>query len=160
MLSRVVVRLGSRRLLNRRGAQGASLGSVGVRECPAEPGEFACDGDRDDRAALAAFAVEAAPDAVQALLRLPGDRDDRIGLAVLAALERGPAGRRLAGEIGTLARCLAVLFQRPLCRTRRERFRSPGSPVTMPWLTRLASGGGRRRGSARRPRGSCVAAWP
>ena len=61
--------------------------SVGVRDRPAEPGEFACDSDRDDRASLAAFCVEAAPGAVQALLGLPGERDDVRVLAGLAALE-------------------------------------------------------------------------
>src|SRR3954470_22026985 len=48
-------------------------GSVGVGDCPAEAGEFAGDGDGDDRAALAALVGEAPPDAVQASLRLPGD---------------------------------------------------------------------------------------
>ena len=60
-----------------------------VDDRPAEPGELAGDGDRDDRAALAALGVEPAPDAVQPLLGLPGDRDHRLLLAVLAALERG-----------------------------------------------------------------------
>jgi hypothetical protein len=41
-----------------------AAGSVGAGECPAEAGELARDGDRDDRAALAAFGVEAPPDAV------------------------------------------------------------------------------------------------
>ena len=43
-------------------------GSVGVRGRPAEPGELARDSDRDDRAALAALAVQALPGAIQALL--------------------------------------------------------------------------------------------
>jgi hypothetical protein len=43
---------------------------------------------RDDRLALAAFAVESAPEPVQALLRFPGDRDRLGGLVLLAALER------------------------------------------------------------------------
>ena len=45
--------------------------SVGAGQRPAEPGELACHGDRDDRAALATLCVESAPDAVQALLGLP-----------------------------------------------------------------------------------------
>jgi hypothetical protein len=49
----------------------------------AEAGELARDGDRDDRAALAALAFQSAPDTVQALLGLPGDRDYRGRLAVL-----------------------------------------------------------------------------
>src|SRR3954453_18716085 len=49
--------------------------AAGVGDRPADPGEFAGDGDRDDRAALAALLGEAAPDAVQSALRLPGDRD-------------------------------------------------------------------------------------
>jgi hypothetical protein len=48
------------------------------------------------------LAVEAAPDAVQALLARPGDRDDVGGLAVLAALERLAAGERLAVVPGRL----------------------------------------------------------
>ena len=62
--------------------------SVGVRGGPAEAGELARDGDRDDRAALATLAVQSAPCAVQALLCLPADRDDVRGLPGLAALER------------------------------------------------------------------------
>jgi len=76
-----------------------------VGECPAEPGEFAGDGDRDDRAALAAFLGQAAPDAVQPLLGLPADRDDVGGLPVLAALEGDAAGGGLAGRGTTSARC-------------------------------------------------------
>jgi hypothetical protein len=72
-------------LLNRRGAR---PGSVGAGECPAEPGELAGDGDRDERTALAALCVQSAPDVVQMLLGLPGDRQDVGGLAVLAALQR------------------------------------------------------------------------
>ena len=63
-------------------------GSVGVGECPAEAGELAGDGDRDDRAALPALRVESLPDAVKASLRLPGDLDDVGRLAFMAALER------------------------------------------------------------------------
>ena len=62
--------------------------SVGVRERPAEAGELAGDGDRDDRAALAALGVESSPDVVQAALGLPGDLDDVGWLSVLAAAER------------------------------------------------------------------------
>jgi len=43
--------------------------SVGVGECPAEAAELAGDGDRDDRAALAAFMVQTLPSAVQPALR-------------------------------------------------------------------------------------------
>lgn len=53
--------------------------SVGVGERPAEPAEFARDGDCDDRAALAAVSVEPLPDVVQAALTLPGDLDDVAG---------------------------------------------------------------------------------
>ena len=63
-------------------------GSVGVRECPAEAGELARDGDRDDRAAFAALNVESLPDAVQPALGLPGDLDDESGLSVPAAAQR------------------------------------------------------------------------
>jgi hypothetical protein len=59
---------------------------------PAEGGELAGDGDRDDRAALATLIGEAAPDVVQAALRLPADRDDGRGLVGLAALQGGAAG--------------------------------------------------------------------
>jgi len=44
--------------------------SVGGGERPAEAGEFASGGDRDERAALAALGVEASPGAVQPLLRI------------------------------------------------------------------------------------------
>ncbi len=71
-------------------------GLVGLGDCPAEAGELASDGDRDDRAPLAALAFQSAPDVVQALLGLPGDRDHRRGLAVLAALKRLAAGGALA----------------------------------------------------------------
>ena len=77
-----------------------TAGSVGAGERPAEPGELA--GDRDDRAALAALTIQAAPDAVQALLGLPRDREDVRGLAVLAALQRLAAGGRLAVMPGGL----------------------------------------------------------
>ena len=89
MSSRVWCRTGSRRLLDRR----VLAGSVGVGDGPAEAGELARDGDRDDRAALAALAVEALPAAVQALLGLPGDREHVGALAGLAALERLALGR-------------------------------------------------------------------
>ena len=72
MLSRVGCR-GSRRRLNRRGAGPGLVGPV-AGDRPAEAGEFAGDGDGDDRASLAALGVEALPDAVEALLSLPGDR--------------------------------------------------------------------------------------
>ena len=62
------------------------------------------------------------------------------------------------GEIGASARCLVVLFRRPLSRTRCDRFRSPGSPAAMP-LARLVVGGC-RHGRLRRPRGSCVVSSP
>jgi hypothetical protein len=63
---------------------------------PAEAGEVACDGDRDERAALAALGVEAPPDLVESLLGFPGDRDRELGLTVLAALERCALARRAA----------------------------------------------------------------
>src|SRR6266536_4104220 len=69
---------------------------------PAEAGEVAGDGDRDDRLALAALAVQAAPEVVEALLSLPGDRDRLGGLALLAALERGARARRAAVVPGCL----------------------------------------------------------
>ncbi|MGO9904404.1 MAG: hypothetical protein ACLP4R_13260 [Solirubrobacteraceae bacterium] len=72
---------------------------------PAEGGELAGDRDRDDRAALAAFAVELAPDVVQALLGLPGDRDHRLLLPVLAALQGAAEPGRAAGRGTTSARC-------------------------------------------------------
>jgi hypothetical protein len=75
------------RLFSRRGASG---GSIGVGECPAEAGEFAGDGDRDDRAALPALSVQSLPDAVQSALRLPGDLDDVRWLPLLAAAEGLP----------------------------------------------------------------------
>src|SRR4051812_8588745 len=77
-------------------------GSVGVRERPAEAGEFARDGDRDDRAALAALSVESLPDVVQASLRLPGDLDDVGGLSVLSATQRLALRRRAAVVPGGL----------------------------------------------------------
>jgi hypothetical protein len=61
---------------------------VGVDDRPAKAGELPGDGDRDDRAPLAALEVEAAPYVVQSLLGLPGDRDDERIVAVLASLER------------------------------------------------------------------------
>jgi hypothetical protein len=101
MLSRVGPD-GSCRLFSRRGAW---LVSVGGDECPAEAGQFACDGDRDDRAAFAALGVEALPDLVQASLGLPGDLDDVSGLSVLAAAERLSLGWCAAGRGTTSARC-------------------------------------------------------
>ena len=71
-------------------------GLLGAGERPAEAGEFAGDGDRDDRATLAALLSEPAPDVVQAALRLPRDLDDGGGLSLLAALEGGAAGWVLA----------------------------------------------------------------
>jgi hypothetical protein len=68
-------------LLDRRGVIEPLGGLVGAGECPAEPGELAGDGDRDDRAALAALIGEASPQLVQAALGLPGDRDHLGGLA-------------------------------------------------------------------------------
>ena len=62
---------------------------------PAEAGELAGDGDGDDRAALGALAVEAAPDAVQALLGLPGDHHDMRGLAGLRRSSALPMAGRL-----------------------------------------------------------------
>jgi hypothetical protein len=64
------------------------VGSVVVGECPAEAGELAGDGHRDDRAALAALSVKSFPHAVQASLRLPRDLDDVSRLSVLAASQR------------------------------------------------------------------------
>src|SRR5450432_1642717 len=85
MLSRVGPD-GSCRLFSRRGAWFGV--SVGVGECPAEAGQFAGDGDRDDRAAFAALGLESLPDLVQASLGLPGDLDDVGGLSGLAAAQR------------------------------------------------------------------------
>src|SRR4051794_32150606 len=59
----------------------------GPRDRPAEAGQLTGDGDRDERAPLAALCVEPAPGAVQALLGLPGDRDHVGGLAGLALRE-------------------------------------------------------------------------
>src|ERR1035438_8170608 len=81
-------------LLDRRGVTGGRSVSAGER--PAEAGELAGDGDRDDRAPLPALISEAAPDAMEPALRLPGDRDDGGVLAFLAALEGGAAGGGLA----------------------------------------------------------------
>src|SRR5206468_9604234 len=119
MLSRV---LGwpswSRRLLDRRGA---GRGLFGVRDCPAEPGEFASDGDRGDRAALAAIAVEALP---------------RCG-AVAAALStraRSPAGiGRLGGARGP-GPWLAVGGN-----ARRPRLGDGGRAATRSWYLALAA---------------------
>src|SRR5204863_8784910 len=57
----------------------------------AEAGQFARDGDRDDRGALAALGLEPAPGVVQALLGLPGEREHVRALAGLARLERAAA---------------------------------------------------------------------
>src|SRR6266568_7931517 len=75
---------------------------VGVGDRPAEAGEVAGDGDRDEGFAFAALAVEAAPEVVEALLGLPGDREHLRGLALLAALERGA----LAGWAAVVPGCL------------------------------------------------------
>src|SRR6266540_6925900 len=72
----------------------SSLRSGGGGDRPAEAGEVAGDGDRDDRFAFAALAVEAAPEVVEALLGLPGDREHLRGLAFVAALERRASARR------------------------------------------------------------------
>jgi hypothetical protein len=72
------------------------VGSVGVGERPAEAGEFAGDGNGNDRFAFAALGVQSLPDAVQSSLGLPGDLDDRGGLSVLAALQRLAFGGRAA----------------------------------------------------------------
>lgn len=56
----------------------------------AELDGLAGDGDRDDRAPLAALGVQTSPDVVQALLGLPGGRDHRGGLRLLAPGERRP----------------------------------------------------------------------
>src|SRR3954469_20324690 len=59
----------------------------GPRDRPAEAGQLTRDGDRDERAPLAALLIEPAPGAVKALLGLPGDRDHVGGLARLALCE-------------------------------------------------------------------------
>ena len=64
-----------------------ALSSVDGADRPAEPDELTCHGDRDDRAALAAFVVKALPGAVQPALCLPADRRDVLGLAGLSAGE-------------------------------------------------------------------------
>ena len=66
---------------------------VGRGDRPAEAGELTRDGDRDDRLAFAAFAVEAAPELVETLLGLPGDREDERRLVLLAALKRCAVAR-------------------------------------------------------------------
>ena len=58
-------------------------GSLDLGDRPAEPGELAGRGDRDDRPSLPT-GFEACPGAVQPLLRRPGDRDRFLGLAGLA----------------------------------------------------------------------------
>lgn len=55
---------------------------------PAEFGEVAGDGDRDECFAFAALGVQAPPDVVQPLLCFPGGRDDGGGLVLLAVLKR------------------------------------------------------------------------
>jgi hypothetical protein len=67
---------------------GRVLGGYVPTERPAEAGELASDGDRNNRAALAALSVEPLPDVVQPSLGLPGDLDDVGRLSVLAAAER------------------------------------------------------------------------
>ena len=70
-------------------------GSVGGGDRPAEAGQLARDGDRDDGAALAPLCVEALPGAMQPSLGLPGDRAGLLGLTGLTTLKlaptRGPA---------------------------------------------------------------------
>jgi hypothetical protein len=74
---------------------------VGCRRClgeggglPAERGELAGAGDRDDAGGLAALTGEDVPALVQASLGAPGDLDHPGVLGVLAAGE-GPADGRL-----------------------------------------------------------------
>ena len=60
------------------------VGSLDLGDRPAESGELAGSGDRDDRPAFATL-LEPLPGAVQSFLRGPGDRDRRrrlIGLAL------------------------------------------------------------------------------
>ena len=98
---------------------GGLVGHLG----PEEAGEFTGDSDGHDRGAFAVLG-EVAVSLKEADLRLPGP------VAGLWAGGGAPGG--VAGEIGMLARCLAVLFQHPLSRTRREPFSSPGFPATVP----------------------------
>ena len=63
---------------------------------------MAGDGDGDDRLALAALGVEAAPEVVEALLGLPGDREHLGGLTFVAALEPGA----FAGWAAVVPGCL------------------------------------------------------
>jgi hypothetical protein len=69
---------------------------------PAEAGEVAGDGDRDDGLALTALAVEATPELVEALLGPPRDRQRLRGLALLASLGRGALAERTALVPGCL----------------------------------------------------------
>src|SRR4051794_37352382 len=93
----VTRRPGHRRLLD----HVLSLAS-GPRERPDEAGELARDGDRDERAALAALLGEPAPGAPEALLRLPGDRDHVLGLAGLAPCDLAARARAAAIVPGRL----------------------------------------------------------
>src|SRR3954453_8362884 len=74
----------------------AAGGSGGGGNRPAKAGELARHGDRDQRAALAAFWARARPAAIPAPLRLPADRDHVGGLVVLAALKLAAAAGRPA----------------------------------------------------------------
>ena len=58
-------------------------------------------------------------------------------------MSRFPVAFRLpATEVGQRRGGGSAPFPLAPSRTRREPFSSPGSPVTIPWLTRLASGVG------------------
>ena len=72
----------------------------------------------------------------------------------------GRPGRRHTGR--PLARCPPerVLFQRPPVRTTRVPFDARGSPVTTPWMPRLAAVRGWPGGRECRPRGSSCASGP
>ncbi len=69
---------------------------------PAEGGELARAGDRDDARGLAPLAVKVLPALVQASLGAPGDLDDAWVLAGLAAGECLAAARRVAVVVGGL----------------------------------------------------------
>src|SRR4051794_37117964 len=76
------------------GKAGDGATSVDGRGLPAESGELAGAGDRDDAGGLAPLTVQQLPALVQPALSLPGDRDHAWVLAVLAArdglADRGP----------------------------------------------------------------------
>ena len=63
------------------------IGSVKVGGLPAEGGELAGAGDRDDAGWLAAALTQVLPALVEPLRCSPGDRDQASVLAVLAAGE-------------------------------------------------------------------------